>query len=90
MAINSLSSYPASSEVKGVLRSILLYNLNSTCSILILRAPISLGDMSAGSLAKAISKSGSSLPTRYSRPSISSSSIRAPSSHSKILSLFLL
>jgi hypothetical protein len=31
--------------------------------------------MSAGSLAKAISKSGS-LPTRYSRP-ISSSSIRA-------------
>jgi hypothetical protein len=67
----------ASSEVKGVLRSILLYNLNSTCSILILRAPISLGDMSAGSLAKAISKSGSSLPTRYSRPSISSSSIRA-------------
>jgi hypothetical protein len=33
--------------------------------------------MSAGSLAKAISKSGSSLPTRYSRPSISSSSIRA-------------
>jgi hypothetical protein len=44
--------------------------------------------MSAGSLAKAISKSGSSLPTRYSRPSISSSSIRAQSSHSKILSLF--
>jgi hypothetical protein len=42
-----------------------------------IKAPISLGDMSAGSLAKAISKSGSSLPTRYSRPSISSSSIRA-------------
>jgi hypothetical protein len=66
----------ASSEVKGVLRSILLYNLNSTCSILILRAPISL-ETCQGSLAKAISKSGSSLPTRYSRPSISSSSIRA-------------
>jgi hypothetical protein len=66
----------ASSEVKGCLRSILLYNLNSTCSILI-KSTYFVGDMSAGSLAKAISKSGSSLPTRYSRPSISSSSIRA-------------
>jgi hypothetical protein len=37
--------------------------------------------MSAGSLAKA--KSGSSLPTRYSRPSISSSSIKALKAHSK-------
>jgi hypothetical protein len=74
MAINSLISI-ASSEVKGVLRSILLYNLNST--YFNIKSTYFVRDMSAGSLAKAISKSGSSLPTRYSRPSISSSSIRA-------------
>jgi hypothetical protein len=43
--------------------------------------------MSAGSLAKAISKSGSSLPTRYSRPSIFIF-YKGPKALSKILSLF--
>jgi hypothetical protein len=71
----SIAFISIASSVKGVLRSILLYNLNSTCSIY----TYLLGDMSAGSLAKAISKSGSSYQQDIQDHQYSSS-IRAPKS----------
>jgi hypothetical protein len=63
------------------------YGLSHTASCTPFAAFILSKTRTFATLAKA--KSGSSLPTRYSRPSISSSSIRALKAHSKNIVVIL-